>query len=142
MSDPTPALRYIQTHLTFSAILFLLYIQQHLFQNIIQANSNLAAPSNAPVAFGKGNRKGRQNSQDSSSSADPIDRLVDPQTLASGEGELIGPSAARILDRKKREEDEEKDKDSLNIKIHLDLHAKVRLDLEADVYGDVVIGLL
>lgn len=31
---------------------------------------------------------------------------------------------------------------SLKIKIHLNLHAKVRLDLDAQIYGDVVIGLL
>ncbi|KAJ5776105.1 uncharacterized protein N7511_001116 [Penicillium nucicola] len=34
------------------------------------------------------------------------------------------------------------DKSSLQIKIHLNLHAKVRLDLDAKIYGDVVIGLL
>ncbi|KAJ5155194.1 hypothetical protein N7492_007997 [Penicillium capsulatum] len=36
---------------------------------------------------------------------------------------------------------DEKDS-SLKIKIHLNLHAKVRLDLDAQIYGDVVIGLL
>jgi hypothetical protein len=30
----------------------------------------------------------------------------------------------------------------LKIKIHLNIHAKVRLDLDAQIYGDVVIGLL
>lgn len=34
------------------------------------------------------------------------------------------------------------EKSSLKIKIHLNIHAKVRLDLDAQVYGDVVIGLL
>ncbi|KAJ5990997.1 hypothetical protein N7522_011204 [Penicillium canescens] len=34
------------------------------------------------------------------------------------------------------------EKNSLQIKIHLNLHAKVRLDLDAKLYGDVVIGLL
>ncbi|KAJ5216266.1 uncharacterized protein N7498_002673 [Penicillium cinerascens] len=33
-------------------------------------------------------------------------------------------------------------KESLKIKIHLNLHAKVRLDLDAQLYGDIVIGLL
>jgi hypothetical protein len=33
-------------------------------------------------------------------------------------------------------------KESLKIKIHLNLHAKVRLELDAQIYGDVVIGLL
>ncbi|KAJ5217018.1 hypothetical protein N7468_010026 [Penicillium chermesinum] len=36
----------------------------------------------------------------------------------------------------------EDEKSSLKIKIHLNLHAKVRLDLDAQIYGDVVIGLL
>ncbi|KAJ5928558.1 hypothetical protein N7466_007514 [Penicillium verhagenii] len=36
----------------------------------------------------------------------------------------------------------EEDKSSLKIKIHLNLHAKVRLDLDAQIYGDIVIGLL
>ncbi|KAJ5104437.1 hypothetical protein NUU61_001784 [Penicillium alfredii] len=34
------------------------------------------------------------------------------------------------------------EKESLKIKIHLNLHARVRLDLDAQIYGDVVIGLL
>ncbi|KAJ5899732.1 hypothetical protein N7495_004476 [Penicillium taxi] len=37
---------------------------------------------------------------------------------------------------------EEGDKAALKIKVHLNLHAKVRLDLDAKIYGDVVIGLL
>lgn len=36
----------------------------------------------------------------------------------------------------------EDEKSALKIKIHLNLHAKVRLDLDAQIYGDVVIGLL
>lgn len=31
---------------------------------------------------------------------------------------------------------------SLKIKVHLNLHAKVRLELDAQIYGDIVIGLL
>ncbi|KAJ5391843.1 hypothetical protein N7509_007333 [Penicillium cosmopolitanum] len=34
------------------------------------------------------------------------------------------------------------EKGALKIKVHLNLHAKVRLDLDAQIYGDVVIGLL
>ncbi|KAJ5921284.1 hypothetical protein N7466_009610 [Penicillium verhagenii] len=36
----------------------------------------------------------------------------------------------------------EDEKSALKIKIHLNLHAKVRLDLDAQIYGDVVIGLM
>ncbi|KAJ5721667.1 uncharacterized protein N7483_009601 [Penicillium malachiteum] len=71
-----------------------------------------------------------------------MESLMDPETLASGEGKLIGPAAALILDTKRHEDDEKEDKGSLNIRIHLDLHAKIKLGLEADLYGDVVIGLL
>ncbi|RAK82586.1 uncharacterized protein BO72DRAFT_482230 [Aspergillus fijiensis CBS 313.89] len=37
---------------------------------------------------------------------------------------------------------EEDGKESLRIRIHLNLHAKVKLELDAQLYGDVVIGLL
>jgi hypothetical protein len=67
---------------------------------------------------------------------------VDPEILANGEGQLIGPAAARELDKKNKDNEVKKDDNgSLNIRIRLDLHAKVKLDLEADLYGDIVIGL-
>ncbi|PWY87138.1 hypothetical protein BO94DRAFT_585704 [Aspergillus sclerotioniger CBS 115572] len=34
------------------------------------------------------------------------------------------------------------EKESLKIRIHLNLQAKVKLDLDAQLYGDIVIGLL
>ncbi|GLB07913.1 hypothetical protein AtubIFM57258_003281 [Aspergillus tubingensis] len=34
------------------------------------------------------------------------------------------------------------EKSNLKISIHLNLHAKVKLDLDAQLYGDIVIGLL
>ena len=67
---------------------------------------------------------------------------MDPEILANGEGQLIGPAAARELDKKNKDNEVKKDDNgSLNIRIRLDLHAKVKLDLEADLYGDIVIGL-
>ena len=67
---------------------------------------------------------------------------MDPEILATGEGQLIGPAAARELDKKNKDNEVKKDDNgSLNIRIRLDLHAKVKLDLEADLYGDIVIGL-
>ncbi|KAJ5923457.1 hypothetical protein N7454_008702 [Penicillium verhagenii] len=99
--------------------------------------------SGVAPSLGKGGRRGRLGSESSSSSNDPIESLVDPETLANGGGQLIGPAAARELDKKHKKDNQvEDDKGSLNIKIHLDLHAKVKLDLEADLYGDIVIGLL
>ncbi|KAJ5497523.1 hypothetical protein N7463_009510 [Penicillium fimorum] len=38
--------------------------------------------------------------------------------------------------------DGEDEKGSLQIKIHLNLHAKIKLELDAQIYGDIVIGLL
>ncbi|KAJ5990768.1 hypothetical protein N7499_011322 [Penicillium canescens] len=101
------------------------------------------ALSGVDPSIGKGKRRARQGSETSSSSNDPIESLVDPETLANGEGQLIGPAAARELDKKNKKDNEVKkdDNGSLNIRIHLDLHAKVKLDLEADLYGDIVIGL-
>jgi hypothetical protein len=69
---------------------------------------------------------------------------VDPETLANGTGQLIGPALARELDKRSDEVKgvKEDDKGSLKIRIHLDLRAKVKLDLEADLYGDIIIALL
>lgn len=56
-------------------------------------------------------------------------------------GELAGtvPNAGLQIPGAPQQED---DKSSLKIKIHLNIHAKVRLELDAQIYGDVVIGLL
>ncbi|KAJ6191059.1 hypothetical protein N7519_001080 [Penicillium mononematosum] len=115
-------------------------MQQNPSSQVGKANPRFDPCSGAPTP-GKGKRKGREGSE-SSSPGDPIEGLVDPETLAKG-GPLVGPGAARELDKRRKEESgKEEEKGSLNIRIHLDLHAKVRLDLEADLYGDIVIGLL
>lgn len=140
MEAPVPALRYIKAQLIFYALILLFYMQQDPSSQVEKANPRFDRCSGAP-AVGKGTRKAREGSE-SSSSSDPIESLVDPETMAKG-GPLIGPAAARELDkRSKKDSGKEEDKGSLNIKIHLDLHAKVKLDLEADLYGDIVIGLL
>lgn len=146
MADPVSALRYIKSQFTLYTLLLFLYFQQNPYLLVTKANPKFDGCISAAPAP-KGNRRNRQNSDDSTASSvtDPIESLVDPQTLAQGEGQLIGPSAARELDKrnkKDKNEVEKKDDGSLNIRIHLDLHAKVRLDLEADLYGDIVIGLL
>ncbi|KAJ5997278.1 hypothetical protein N7499_006419 [Penicillium canescens] len=147
MGDPIPALRYIKSQLTLYTLLLFLYFQQNPPLLVTKANPKFDGCNSTAPAAAKGNRRNRQNSDDSTASSvtDPIESLVDPQTLAQGEGQLIGPSAARELDKRNKKdkgEVEKKDDGSLNIRIHLDLHAKVRLDLEADLYGDIVIGLL
>lgn len=142
MSDPVPALRYIKSQFIVYTLLLLLYMQQDPSLQVTKANPKVDRCSSAAPTLGKGNRRGRQNSETSSSSSDPIESLVDPETLANGEGQLIGPAAARELDKRNKKNNETEDNGSLNIKIHLDLHAKVKLDLEADIYGDIVIGLL
>lgn len=143
MGDPVPALRYIKSQFILYTLILLFSMQQHPRLPVPEANQAFKRCSAAP-ALGKGKRRGREGSETSSSTNDPIEDLVEPDTLANGIP-LIGPGAARELDRRRKDDNEVKkdnDKGSLNIKIHLDLHAKVKLDLEADIYGDIVIGLL
>lgn len=145
MGDPVQALRYFKSQLILYALILLFYMQHEPPFQVSEANARVNRSSGVVPGPAKGNRRGRQSSESSSTSSDPLGGLVDPEALANGEGQLIGPEAARELDSRKKKENKEvekEDKGSLNIKIHLDLHAKVKLDLEADLYGDIVIGLL
>ncbi|KAJ5280693.1 hypothetical protein N7478_006065 [Penicillium angulare] len=69
----------------------------------------------------------------------------DEMNGATRGGELVAGNTGGIttagmqLPGKLLNEDE---KSALKIKVHLNLHAKVRLDLDAQIYGDVVIGLM
>jgi hypothetical protein len=71
-----------------------------------------------------------------------------PDDTAGGVGETAqsalpstgGLSVPGVTDTGKK--NGEDDKGSLQIKIHLNLHAKVKLELDAQIYGDIVIGLL
>ncbi|PYH90160.1 hypothetical protein BO71DRAFT_402453 [Aspergillus ellipticus CBS 707.79] len=59
---------------------------------------------------------------------------------APQESDLAGGlDGGLVLPGEKQGQDE---KESLKIRIHLNLHAKVKLDLDAQLYGDIVIGLL
>ncbi|KAJ5090196.1 hypothetical protein N7532_008880 [Penicillium argentinense] len=90
------------------------------------ANLPPLPPSPAPSTEVRppGNRKGNQ----------------DPASGATEQaGDLLDNAGLQIPGVTKG--GEEKD-GSLKIKIHLNLHAKVRLDLDAKLYGDIVIGLL
>lgn len=145
MVEPVNPIRYIQSQLKLYTLI-LLFIIQHASFEVPNANSKSDRCSDLPTTSGKGNRRGRQSSASSTSSTDAIENLVKPETLANGGGELMTPAIARELAKKEKDkeikEKGEDDKGSLQIKIHLDLHAKVRLDLDADLYGDIVIGLL
>lgn len=57
-------------------------------------------------------------------------------------GDLIKGSTAGLKAPGKTDTGGKDDSSSLQIKIHLNLHAKVKLELDAQVYGDIVIGLL
>ncbi|CAG8356391.1 unnamed protein product [Penicillium salamii] len=57
-------------------------------------------------------------------------------------GDLAKGSAGGLQIPGKTDTGGKDDKGSLQIKIHLNLHAKVKLELDAQVYGDIVIGLL
>lgn len=139
--DPVQAMRYIQSQLKLYILILLFLIQHTCSFEVQKANSRVDRCSDVAPTLGKGNRRGR-SSESSTSSSDPLENLVKPETLANGGGDLITPAIARQLDKKQKEENGEDDKGSLQIKIHLDLHAKVRLELDADLYGDIVIGLL
>ncbi|KAJ9231905.1 hypothetical protein DTO207G8_4038 [Paecilomyces variotii] len=75
----------------------------------------------------KGDRK-KRNSQDSNDS-------VDGNEVATLADKATGKTVSTT-------KDDDGKKESLNIKIHLDLKVKVKLELDAEIYGDVVIGLL
>ncbi|KAJ9296722.1 hypothetical protein DTO271G3_4921 [Paecilomyces variotii] len=75
----------------------------------------------------KGDRK-KRNSQDSNDSAEGNEVAT-----------LADKAAGKNVSNTKDGDDK---KESLNIKIHLDLKVKVKLELDAEIYGDVVIGLL
>ncbi|KAJ5941546.1 hypothetical protein N7516_001714 [Penicillium verrucosum] len=90
-------------------------------------------PNSAPTdsATGLGNRKGNPADDTTGAISDTA-----AGTLPSTGGLTI---PGETVTGKKEGED---DKGSLQIKIHLNLHAKVKLELDAQIYGDIVIGLL
>lgn len=108
MGDPVLAVRYIKSQLIFYTLLLLLYMQQEPSLHVTEANTKVDRCSNAAPTLGKGNRRGRQNSESSTSRSDPIESLVNPETLANGEGQLIGPAAARELDKRNKKKQKRK----------------------------------
>ncbi|KAJ5540807.1 hypothetical protein N7494_005883 [Penicillium frequentans] len=91
-----------------------------------QTLANPPPPPSAPTtdARPQGGRKGKAD---------------DEVTGKVGELADTVPNAGLMIPGAPQQED---DKSSLKIKIHLNLHAKVRLELDAQIYGDIVIGLL
>lgn len=91
-----------------------------------QTLANSLPPPSAPTtdARPQGGRKGKAD---------------DEVTGKVGELADTVPNAGLMIPGAPQQED---DKSSLKIKIHLNLHAKVRLELDAQIYGDIVIGLL
>lgn len=78
-----------------------------------------------------GGRKGNQTD-------DPVGAVG--ETAQGALPSTSGLSIPGVTDTGKK--DGEDDKGSLQIKIHLNLHAKIKLELDAQIYGDIVIGLL
>ncbi|CAP93872.1 hypothetical protein PCH_Pc16g12020 [Penicillium rubens Wisconsin 54-1255] len=105
-------------------------MQQDPSSQVGKANPRFDPCSSAPTP-GRGKRKTREGSE-SSSPGDPIESLVDPEVMAKA-GPLVGPGAARELDKRQREQsgNQEEEKGSLNIKIHLDLHAKFHNEVKS-----------
>ena len=88
--------------------------------------NTLSPPSSAPAdTRPKGGRQGK-----------------DEGDLASKAGEVAAGAVPNAGFELPGAPQLEEDKSSLKIKIHLNIRAKVRLELDAQIYGDVVIGLL
>ncbi|KAJ9406382.1 hypothetical protein DTO045G8_5771 [Paecilomyces variotii] len=113
-----------ETTLTILTVLLFWYTKQA--SKKIDEMSAVATPA-LNDTLPKGDRK-KRNSQDSDDSADgnEVATLADKAT-----GKTVSTT-----------KDDDGKKESLNIKIHLDLKVKVKLELDAEIYGDVVIGLL
>ncbi|RWQ96410.1 hypothetical protein C8Q69DRAFT_444149 [Paecilomyces variotii] len=120
--DPLKLLTEVQT-LILTVLLFW-YTKQA--SKKIDEMSAVATPA-LNDTLPKGDRK-KRNSQDSNDSAEgnEVATLADKAT-----GKNVSTT-----------KDDDGKKESLNIKIHLDLKVKVKLELDAEIYGDVVIGLL
>ncbi|KAJ5579075.1 hypothetical protein N7450_007942 [Penicillium hetheringtonii] len=94
------------------------------------ARPSLAFPSESrPV----GGRRGKSSDDDTNGAATRGGELV------HGREGAISSAGLQMPGQLLNDPDE---KGALKIKVHLNLHAKVRLDLDAQIYGDVVIGLL
>lgn len=93
------------------------------------STDNSSSPSTPTDQRPQGNRKGKTEDE-AGGVANKVGEVV-PGALPNSGMQVPGATLP---------EDEEKS--SLKIKIHLNIHAKVRLDLDAQIYGDVVIGLL
>lgn len=91
-----------------------------------QPANTLSSPPSAPTSNPiQGGRKGK-----------------DEGGLASKAGEVAAGAVPNAGFELPGAPQLEEDKSSLKIKIHLNIRAKVRLELDAQIYGDVVIGLL
>ncbi|CAG7976256.1 unnamed protein product [Penicillium olsonii] len=85
-----------------------------------------------------GNRRGSGDTEDVSP-GNEVEKAAGGLAKAAN-GDLDKGSAGGLKVPGKTEGKD--DNGSLQIKIHLNLHAKVKLELDAQVYGDIVIGLL
>jgi hypothetical protein len=94
------------------------------------ANSPPPSISSLTDNIPKGGRKGNRPEEEAGNVTDKVGQVGDalPSNGLSIPGETKGGTEGK--------------EGSLNIRIHLNLHAKVRLDLDAQIYGDIVIGLL
>ncbi|KAJ5126020.1 hypothetical protein N7448_005329 [Penicillium atrosanguineum] len=95
-----------------------------------EASANSPPPSISSLTdtLPKGGRKGNR----------PEEELGD---VTNKVGDVL-PSTGLSMPNETTKGGTEGKEGSLNIRIHLNLHAKVRLDLDAQIYGDIVIGLL
>lgn len=107
-----------------------------LFQSLPSANvsrSSLPSVDNPPVPTpGKSGGGGRKNRNKNNDADEGNDSQAVTQDAKSDEE--ASSAVPKTGDTKKGDE-------SLKIRIRLNLQAKVRIDLDADIKGEVVIGL-
>ncbi|KAK5787700.1 hypothetical protein VI817_010197 [Penicillium citrinum] len=98
-----------------------------------QADNSTPLTSIPSESLPVGGRRGKSSDDDTNGAATRGGELV------HGREGAISSAGLQMPGQLLNDPDE---KGALKIKVHLNLHAKVRLDLDAQIYGDVVIGLL
>ena len=96
---------------------------------------NPAITESPPV--GGGSKGGRKNRNKNNNDDDKGDDSTENLALGPASGGLPGFSDGPVP-----RVGEDEGKESLKIRIKLNLQAKVRLDVDADIKGEIVIGLL
>ncbi|PYI26687.1 hypothetical protein BP00DRAFT_450986 [Aspergillus indologenus CBS 114.80] len=102
------------------------------------AESITSPPDTRPTG-GRKNSTSKDHPEDELDSSAPAAAAPAATTTTTTTPNGLVPNSGMKAPGATQEED---GKESLRIRIHLNLHAKVKLELDAQLYGDIVIGLL